>query len=261
MTKPASETHVRNARLTRKLLAVLILGAPDDCQVAREEPGRVRKFGRRIRMDEDRDLQFAHSLHLPVPAVHEVSASDGKTHILMDFVDGECLEDAWKSMDEEQKRSITMQLRHILTSMRQVPWDQGKIGAIGGQVRDSRKYTDRLGGPFNTEAEFNDFVLDFIPTTPPLIRNAIKDVYNFTKSRIVFTHGDLMPRNIVKEGCIQALLDWEFAGWYPEYWEYVKFFEGFAACPGWYQYVETIFDTHYHKELATHQALERWQSG
>ncbi|KAK3939916.1 kinase-like domain-containing protein [Diplogelasinospora grovesii] len=39
---------------------------------------------------------------------------------------------------------------------------------------------------------------------------------------IVFTHGDVTARNIiVRNGRIVALLDWEFAGWYLEYWDYV----------------------------------------
>lgn len=38
-----------------------------------------------------------------------------------------------------------------------------------------------------------------------------------------FTHGDMGPHNIlVENGRISAVLDWELAGWYPEYWEYVK---------------------------------------
>lgn len=41
--------------------------------------------------------------------------------------------------------------------------------------------------------------------------------------QIIFTHGDLVPRNImVRNGGIVSILDWEMAGFYPEYWEYVK---------------------------------------
>ncbi|CEJ92147.1 Putative Serine/threonine protein kinase [[Torrubiella] hemipterigena] len=39
---------------------------------------------------------------------------------------------------------------------------------------------------------------------------------------IVFTPGDIAARNIlIREGRIAAIIDWEFAGWYPAYWEYV----------------------------------------
>lgn len=43
-------------------------------------------------------------------------------------------------------------------------------------------------------------------------------------SASVFTHGDLAPRNIMVDaaGQITAILDWENAGWYPDYWEYAN---------------------------------------
>ena len=38
----------------------------------------------------------------------------------------------------------------------------------------------------------------------------------------VFTHGDIAPRNIMVDEThrITGILDWETAGWYPDYWEY-----------------------------------------
>ena len=44
------------------------------------------------------------------------------------------------------------------------------------------------------------------------------------KHDIVFTHGDLAPRNVLvlEDGTVSGLIDWEYAGWYPEHWEYVK---------------------------------------
>ena len=39
---------------------------------------------------------------------------------------------------------------------------------------------------------------------------------------IIFTHGGIVVRNIlVHDGSIVAVLDWEYAGWYPAYWDYV----------------------------------------
>ncbi|MGG6498963.1 UNVERIFIED_CONTAM: phosphotransferase, partial [Bacteroidetes bacterium 56_B9] len=40
---------------------------------------------------------------------------------------------------------------------------------------------------------------------------------------IVLTHSDFHPRNIiVRDDKVVAILDWELAGFYPAYWEYVK---------------------------------------
>ena len=61
--------------------------------------------------------------------------------------------------------------------------------------------------------------------------------------RIVFTHGDLAPRNItVQDGKIVGVVYWEDAGWYPEYWEYVKFFQRSSTSEGdWRDYADEIF--------------------
>ena len=42
---------------------------------------------------------------------------------------------------------------------------------------------------------------------------------------ITFTHGDLCQEHImVNNGHVVAIVDWERAGWFPEYWEWVNAF-------------------------------------
>lgn len=54
--------------------------------------------------------------------------------------------------------------------------------------------------------------------------NTVWDMMGTLKDhKIVMTHGDLSPRNILVQGSkVVAILDWEMSGYYPEYWEYVK---------------------------------------
>ncbi|KAK3045742.1 hypothetical protein LTR09_012720 [Extremus antarcticus] len=248
----------RRTAFRRDPHGILVSGQSSECRIARVERG-VCKAGSRVRIEESRALKFALSLQLPVPAVHEVNASGQQTEILMDFVDGECLEEAWLSMNSEQKRSVAKQIGHIVTTMRQAASDQRRIGAFGGPARDCRQISDYSGGPFTNEAEFNTFVLDLLRRTPSLIRSTLAQALN-VDSQIVLTHGDLTPRNIIVKGDhVQALLDWEYAGWYPEYWEYIKFFDRPTDCKDWKEYAEIIFGTQYPKQLLTFQALARWQ--
>lgn len=230
----------------------------DACRISRDG-SLVRKAGERVFPSEGKALALAHSLQLPVPALHAVSATQTHTEIVMDFVDGECLEEAWKTMDEAQKRSVAEQLRDIVSTMRLAPFNQQSIGTIDGPVRDVRQISDYTGGPFDSERELNDFVLDLLPGTPPAVRQTLTESLR-TDHSIVFTHGDLSPRNIiVQRDRIQGLLDWELAGWYPEYWEYVKFFDRSTSCKEWKEYADIIFATEYPQELLTCQALARWQ--
>lgn len=40
---------------------------------------------------------------------------------------------------------------------------------------------------------------------------------------MVFTHNNLAPRNIlVRDGHVVGIVDWEFSGFYSQYWEYVS---------------------------------------
>ncbi|KAH8725719.1 hypothetical protein GQ44DRAFT_726809 [Phaeosphaeriaceae sp. PMI808] len=58
----------------------------------------------------------------------------------------------------------------------------------------------------------------------------------------MFTHGDLHQGNImVKDGKITGLIDLELAGWYPEYWDYVKFCYSSGAHRDWMNYAKDIF--------------------
>ncbi|KAK4609304.1 hypothetical protein CLAFUR4_14673 [Fulvia fulva] len=181
----------------------------------------------------------------------------------MDFVDGVCLEDAWDTMHAEARKSLASQLRGIISTMRAATPAPGPqlIGACDGPARDCRYISDYTGGPFERETDFNMFILDLGKRTPRLVRETLEDsLHARTGHRILFSHADLSPRNImVRGGQIVALLAWEFAGWYPEYWEPVKFFDRPTSCKGWHHLAIDIFETRYPTELLTHQAIARWQ--
>jgi hypothetical protein len=45
----------------------------------------------------------------------------------------------------------------------------------------------------------------------------LEDLLSSMPHKILFTHRDLSPMSvIVKEGIIVGIVDWEYAGWYPE---------------------------------------------
>lgn len=98
------------------------------------------------------------------------------------------------------------------------------LGRLNGQGVVVPAMFTRCGGPFGALAEFHDWLVD-----PPQSRRGAESIYWHeitaqlgAEYPIVFTHGDIAARNIlVRDGRIVAIVDWEFAGWYPEYWEYV----------------------------------------
>lgn len=120
-------------------------------------------------------------------------------------------------------------------------------------------YFDYNGGPFPDEESFNSFILDFRPNvTPKAVLRGLNSLPT-CDHRLSFSHADLFQHNfIVRDNKIVGLIDWEFAGWFPEYWEYIKFFDR-PSHRDWYDYSDVIFSQRYDKELADYQAIIRWQ--
>lgn len=100
-------------------------------------------------------------------------------------------------------------------------------------------------GPLATIESFNDWFLAAATRTKPgpddptrLLRHELyRDLLPDT-GHICFTHADLTLSNIIISGeldsqRIAGIIDWEQAGWYPEYWEYCKLHFGVAENHEW----------------------------
>lgn len=226
-------------------------------------PGNViKKCGRGVCPYEVDGLRVAEAAGLPVPHPYGAETTpDGVTRVAMSYVEGQALSDVWATLSPDGRKAVARQLRDIVGVMRAVPAPAAYIGACGGnQIRDRRSITTHMAPPCTSEAEFNNFLLSslFDKIPQPIYKAFARRLR--TGHRIVLTHGDLAPRNImVKDGRITALVDWEEAGWYPEYWEYVKFFL-YTGPDGreWAAYAD-IFADAYPDELVDSFALSKWQ--
>jgi thiamine kinase-like enzyme len=76
--------------------------------------------------------------------------------------------------------------------------------------------------------------------------------------RPVFTHSDLNPFNILLQGDrVVGIIDWESAGWYPQYWEYTSNWFGNRTKSGWQGTLSNFFDT-YPEELKMENVRNKW---
>ncbi|KAK5218505.1 hypothetical protein LTR47_011685 [Exophiala xenobiotica] len=207
----------------------------------------VFKFGRDVEAVEAATLRYmAEETNIPVPGLYrDCIHSDGTVVIAMEYVEGRILSDLWLDLRHDMKMNICGQLRYILEEMRCLQRDV--IGGIGSNPAvDTRKSTLK-GGPFYTERQFNEFLrsdLKAPKTFRLMLEETMKENHN-----IVLAHGDISPRNIVvNDGQIVAILDWECAGWYPEYWDFVKFFNALDPELDWSDYDEEIFPKRYSLE-------------
>jgi thiamine kinase-like enzyme len=100
--------------------------------------------------------------------------------------------------------------------------------------------------------------MDIAKSTPKVIREGLRARLR-CDHRAVLTHGDLSPRNIiVQDNKITGLIDWEIAGWFPEYWEYVKFFHRPCIHKDWFDYASDIFSEPYIEDLKNYEGIHRW---
>lgn len=132
------------------------------------------------------------------------------------------------TLDLSEAGPLMQDLRNAFMELRSItpPAEPAVSGLSGGPVRCNRGGEQEFIGPFQDQQEFKDALFAqansvlFAHRMPTLHRIAAP--VNATRHRICFTHADLAARNIlVKDGRLSGIVDWEFAGWYPEYWELV----------------------------------------
>ena len=199
-------------------------------------------------MNEVVNLDFVRSnTTLPVPKILNAYEKEGCRYILMEHLEAEKLGKAWLKLSVEERASICSELRSYLDQLRGLLPPKGLIGSVsGGPAVDRRSLGAVKGGPFASEEEFNRWQLEQLRDNTPLINQEIYKAMHRTDHNIVFSHGDLAFHNIlVREGHITAILDWEYAGWYPEHWDFCKSLQFLAGTDEEFQFCKEMFGKTY----------------
>jgi aminoglycoside phosphotransferase (APT) family kinase protein len=221
--------------------------------VTRLTKGTILKRGdaKYLRLEAEATRYVTLHTSIPVPAVYDFwTEEDGRACLIMEYKDGQTLHRHWRHLSVDQKMTVMRDLRGFLDELHNLPQPhpKGMIGSVSGGVffdcRLSRQQF--LCGPFDNEAAYNDwhistfkFFGDQHSPTKLQLRQLRDEMPN--DHQITFTHGDITRGNILirvdGEGAsdvsIVAVLDWEQAGWRPEYWETVKFMFGNQETSEW----------------------------
>lgn len=214
------------------------------CTIDLIDPGVVRKYGYRVSRNEETALRLVKEhTRIPVPTMHLASYNwkQGREHgsLIMDLVDGTQLSDLWARLNDDDdadntKRRICCSIWAVVEELRRIPRHATfnptvvsaivscyQCGADGSPTRDV--LLQDLRNPPSP-----------LPTDEAL-RARINERYLHDNSGSygqdlsgmlphsdvsVFTLGDMTPRNILIDGTgrITGIVDWENAGWYPDYW-------------------------------------------
>ncbi|KAL3457689.1 kinase-like protein [Aspergillus heterothallicus] len=243
-------------------------GIQFDNQICQLPFGLILKWSDGTRVEEVLTMQVARKAGLPVPRVICCGEHSDSPHapisILMTRVLGAELGEVYETISEKDRTAISIQLKAYLEAIRQWknPWGKNRICSIINTPIRSVRVPNHLAGPFDSEQEFNDYLI-----APAWAGGfASEDAYEAALERatklhsiphpIIFSHGDLKHHNImVYDGRITGFLDWESAGWYPAYWEFttaLRFtFEDFW----WYSFAMDLGGNDYRTELECERAL------
>ncbi|KAI1769184.1 kinase-like domain-containing protein [Hypoxylon sp. FL1150] len=166
---------------------------------------------------------------IPVPKVYEVRGSGNDAQILMEYVEGFSLFDAWHLFSDGQKDSVVAQLRGYFKELASIT--SPVASAIDGSPVKDEFFDFAPNKVCSDESEFNEELLkawyqnsiDWSETEPqfPVLCNKLNETMRGNK--FVLTHNNIHPRNILVRGSqVVAIVDWAQASFLPEYWEYCR---------------------------------------
>lgn len=210
-------------------------------------------------------MEFVRSrTNLPIPRIFRVYEFGERHHLVMEMASSGArdVEIDYCQMTPEQVEKFGSELGGYIQQLRGLePPTNGIIGSVSlGKNHDSR-LDGSAWGPFHGIADFHTYLRLGHPLRHWEDEPDVMLVHsNPDKYSIKFTHADLRPNNIlVKNGHITAIIDWEFAGWYPEYWEYTKMH--WTPSPLWEKFYEAVEKEasipKYPDELAAETAIWR----
>ncbi|MCJ1259908.1 hypothetical protein MMC24_007747 [Lignoscripta atroalba] len=187
----------------------------------------VKNYQPHLVEDTARAMDVAHELGIRVPCFKRTVKYKANAYCIMERIKGTTLEEAWAGLSWFSTIRLALQLRRFIKLLRSVT--SPTAGSLATGECRSFWLEDRYGLPARSSPEavtsFIRFWVGFVN-----IRKAMKAAAEgpeHPKGRVpptaktfVFTHHDLAPRNILLDPSGKLwLLDWDYAGFYPSYFE------------------------------------------
>lgn len=233
---------------------------------------RIVKRGHRVHLTEGATMKYlAERTHIPVPKVYCSFLHKNTAYIVMERIQGEELPRAWKRLSQGPLEAIFAQLRQMFQELRALtpPSGTGIESCVGGSLFDSRISRGKPRfGPFKTIQQFHFWLRHDLK--PEDLKGREKqpdwdDLQDMMSKQDgpwpppVFTHGDMNPFNIiVREGNVVGVIDWEFSGWYPQYWEYMSAWFGNVTRTEWQSMLDRFLDRPSPEEFKMEEVRNRW---
>lgn len=193
---------------------------------------------------------------IPIPKIYKVHTLGNSIFIEMAYIRGEPLSRAWRTLAPDQKKTIFADIKQYVSILRQLPPPKEDLvsSALQNPTHDSRVGA-RFFGPMN-QREFHSLLRrNLIMEEVTRFFGKEAEKLHTSTYRTHFTHGDLVPRNIiVRGGRVAAIIDWAYSGWYPEYWEFTKAHYAHLSSEDWLEHLRLAVPC-YEDELVAEKNL------
>ncbi|KAK7688262.1 hypothetical protein QCA50_008632 [Cerrena zonata] len=188
------------------------------------------------------NIHVAMNTTIPVPTILDFLEGKKYSLTIMTRLPGESMcEPMLSGQISEEYFETTM--RDWFTQLRNLPPpDPMRVTNFDGGMCHCFRVTGDQFGPFPDIPSFHEQLLRMCPfSDQERLRPIAAKVYN-RSHRILFAHGDIHVHNILThKGRLTGLVDWDCAGWYPEYWDYVVAIYHIKQHPFWVDSLSRIF--------------------
>ncbi|EQL38787.1 hypothetical protein BDFG_00318 [Blastomyces dermatitidis ATCC 26199] len=183
---------------------------------------------------------------VPLPEVIYSLISDRSGEIGMTTIPGTTLESLWDKLNSETKKSICCETWDQIAKLREISQPPAlkqffQCLADGSPTLDPLiEDLDRCGTPLYTDEDVRARIYHrYLHFGGLRYKNELPDMLP-RSSCTVFTHADIAPRNIMVDDHyhITGILDWEYAGWYPDYWEYAQIMRPACQTGDWQKWMD-----------------------
>jgi aminoglycoside phosphotransferase (APT) family kinase protein len=166
--------------------------------------------------------------------------------LFMSFMPGTTLETVWNKLDGSLKRSVKAELNDICVELRSLTRpDNMPLGGVAGEgCKDLRRNVRRTAQLMWTTKEFDDWQFSNPHFGSLIYIETLRRLSPPLPQKHVLSHNDLRPNNILVEvengQChVTGIIDWQYSGFYPEYYESTKVMNGISPNEDsdWYLFI------------------------
>ncbi|KDQ18693.1 hypothetical protein BOTBODRAFT_154660 [Botryobasidium botryosum FD-172 SS1] len=188
---------------------------------------------------------------IPTPHIRRKIDHDGKVIILMEYIEGKQLSECWPSLSFWSRLRIVFTLRQYVRQLRRIRTPYSSIPGPPGKTplkcTGPAYFGFRPIGPFPDYASLSRFFNKLARCSEPPASESFDD-----SRPLVLTHNDLSMRNVIigVDGAVW-LIDWGWAGFYPEWFEYISTrfaAENDEAPESWWRFIPLVAGPYFVQE-------------